>query len=357
MALVCEAPLPERGALLELLPAPEAVVPALPEAELCFTAKAIGLADAGWLLAHATPEQLVACVDLDAWSSTALIPDRARLGAWLAVLADAGEDALLRAARALDAELLVLWLQERLEVWLKPPDSEGDWQPPDGTQTLEGQFFFRARRAGDDLQEVRALLDVLFREEYWTYFRLLQGVAWEIESDLEEWALRWRQGRLLDLGFPTFDEAAALYAIVPARSLDELPERVEPPAGEWPLPIWMPRLPVSASSAHSLLRAFAALGADERHPYLLALLNLANGIAVADRLPLGDAESIPLALEKAIAIASRGLDHLSAARGVSAPEVLRRATLERLFRVGVTLAPELAQRPAPPAEEADTEPE
>jgi len=358
VALVCETPLPARAELLALLPVPEAVVPALPEAELCFTAKAIGLADAGWLLAHATPEQLVACVDLDAWSASELVPDRARLGTWLAVLADAGEAALLRGARALDPELIVLWLKERLEVWLKPSDSEGDFEPPAGAQSLDGQFYFRARREGDDLAEVRALLDVLFREEYWTYFRMLQGVAWELDAETEEWALRWRAGRLLDLGFPELDEAQALYAILPARSLDELPERpVESEGAEWRLPVWMPRLPVSSASSHSLLRALAALGEDERRPFLVALLSLANRIAVADKLPLGDADSIPVALEKAAATVSRGLDHLVAMHGAAAIDVLRRTSLERLFRVGFTLDPG-AVRPEPaPGDAADAEPE
>jgi hypothetical protein len=358
VALVCETPLAARGELLGLLPVPEAVVPALPEAELCFTAKAIGLADAGWLLAHATPEQLVACVDLDAWSASELVPDRARLGTWLAVLADAGEDALLRGARALDPELIVLWLKERLEVWLKPSDSEGDFEPPAGAQSLDGQFYFRARREGDDLAEVRALLDVLFREEYWTYFRMLQGVAWELDAETEEWALRWRAGRLLDLGFPELDEALALYAILPARSLDELPERpVESEGAEWRLPVWMPRLPISSASSHSLLRALAALGEDERRPFLVALLSLANRIAVADKLPLGDADSIPVALEKAAATVSRGLDHLIAVHGAAATDVLRRTSLERLFRVGFTLDPGAVRPEPPPSDAADAEPE
>jgi hypothetical protein len=337
VALVCESPLAARREVLDLLPAPELVIPELPEADLCFTAKAIGLADAGWILAHATPEQVVACVDLDVWSQTDLVPDRERLGAWLTVLSEAGEPALLASARSLDPELLVLWLRDRIEVWLRP--NEQDWQPPDGASTLEGQFFFRARREGDDLAEVRALLDALFREDYWTYFRLLQGVTWELESDTEEWALRWRSGRLEDLGFPSLEEAHALYAIVPARSLDELaPESVAPPDVEWRLPIWMPRLPVSASAAQSLFRALAALAPDERRAYGYAFLTLANRVAVADKLPLGDAESVPLAIEKAATFTSRGIDHLTAARGVSPVDALRRSTLERLFRIGFTLA-------------------
>ena len=43
LALVCDAPVSRRRLLLDLLPAPERVVPLIPEAELVFTVKAIGL--------------------------------------------------------------------------------------------------------------------------------------------------------------------------------------------------------------------------------------------------------------------------------------------------------------------------
>jgi hypothetical protein len=335
VALVCEAPVAARGALLDLLPRPEAVIPRLPEGELTFTAKAVGLGDAAWLLAHATPEQVVACVDLDAWSGTGLVPDPARLRAWLAALVEAGEEALLRGVHALDAELLVLWLRDRIEVALR---TEEGFEPPAGARTLDGQFYFRARGGGDDLEDVEAVLDALFREDYWTYFRLLQGAMWELPSETEEWALRWRAGRLQDLGFPAWEEAMAIYGVLPARSVDALPPAPAAAADvEWRLPIWMPRLPLSPSAAHSLLRALAALGEDERRPHLLAVLALANRVAVADQLPLGDAETIPQALEKAAALASRGLDHLAEVHALDPAEVLRRAGVERLFRVGFSL--------------------
>ncbi|HEX2485520.1 MAG TPA: DUF6178 family protein [Myxococcota bacterium] len=349
VALVCEAPVAARGELLELAPQPERLIPALPEGELAFTAKALGLADAPWVLAHATPEQVVACVDLDAWAGNAHAPDPERLGAWISALAEAGEEPFLRGVQALDAELLVLWLRERAEVWLK---SDEGFEPPPGARTLDGQFYFSARGSGDDLAEIEKLLDALFREDYWSYFRLLQGVMWELESDAQEWALRWRTGRLQDLGFPTWEEAMATYGVLSPRARDELPPA--PSAGpdvDWRLPIWMPRLPLSASAQHSLFRALAALGEDERRPQLLAVLALANRVAVADQLPLGDAETVPLALDKAVRLASRGLDHLAARHGLDPAGVLRRAGVEHLFRVGHSLeraeaAPANEERPA-----------
>jgi hypothetical protein len=343
VSLVCDAPPAARREILDLVARPEALVPALPSAELCFTAKAIGLGDAAWLLAHATEEQLVACLDLDAWSPADLAPDRARVGAWVLALAEAGEEALLRAAQALDPELLVLWLGDRIEVWLKPPGA--DFEPPAGAKTLEGQFFVRARREGDDLEDVEAILDALFRNDYWLYFRLLQGVAWELPSETEEWALRWREGRLLDLGFPSLEESLAIYAAVPARERDALPAEDSPPldAGGFRLPVWMPRLSASESAPHSLLRAIASLPDAERGPHLRALLALANRVAVADKLPLGDAESIPIATRKAAAVASRGLDHLAGLHGVDPREVLRRAPLVHLFRTGHALEREAGE--------------
>jgi hypothetical protein len=334
--LVCETPVRLRGRLLELLPAPELVIPELPEAELCFTAKAIGLADAGWVLEHATDEQLVAAVDLDAWRGAA--PDPASLADWLGAFGEAGPETLVRAARAIDPELLVLGLKDRIEVWLKPAGE--DVEPPPGSRSLEGQFHFRARREGDDLADVETLLRSLFESDYWLYFRLLQGVIWELPSETEEWAARWRSGRLEDLGFPSWDEAMRIYGYVRPDRRAELPADERPfEVGEWPLPVWLPRLPAAGEATHSLFRAIAKLGDEERRACFYAFVALANRVAVADRLPLGDAESIPAALEKAAAVASRGLDHVAAANRLDPTDVLRRVSLPRLFRVGASLDP------------------
>jgi hypothetical protein len=55
---------------------------------------------------------------------------------------------------------------------------------------------------------------------------------------------------------------------------------------------------------------------------------------------LGDAESLPRAIDKATRIASEGLEYVAHENTVSLEEALQRAPLERLFRVGVNLNPE-----------------
>lgn len=329
MALICEAPVTRRAELLDLVAAPDAVIPRIPPAELCFIAKAVGLGDAGWILEHASEEQIVACVDLDAWKGA--LPETSKLDEWLAALADAGEETLLRGARSLDMELLVLEVASRVQVTLV----HGEDMPPTDAHTIDGQFYLAARTSGDDLEDLLSLLQALFQHDYWMYFRLLQGTLWELPSGNEEWALRWRSGRLQDLGFPPLDDAKRIYAHLRSDQLAALPASDRPhEVGEWPLPVWMPALPAALDRESALLRAFAGLAPEARRPQLLAFLALANRVAVADELALGDAETLPVSLAKALRVASRGLEHVAEANAIGLVETLHRTSLERLFRVG-----------------------
>jgi hypothetical protein len=347
VALVCETPLARRAELLSLLPEPESVVPRLPEAELCFTLKAIGVTDASWLLELASEEQIVAGLDLDAWKGA--LPDPAALDEWMGAIVEAGPDTLARTLRALDPELVVCFLDDRIDVELKP-SGDDDWQPPAGAQTLDGQFWFGARNEGDDLAPIVEMLRVLFERDYWSYFRTLQGVVWELPTENAEWALRWRSGRLEDLGFPSWDEAMSIYAHLREEDHAAIPPGAEPFGVEpWRLPVWLPRLPALAGPGAALFEAIALLEAGERQAVFYAFVALANRVAVADAMPLGDAESTPRAIEKAARFAAEGLEFVAEKNALSRVETLRRVPLERLFQVGANRNPQAA-RPTPPPE-------
>jgi hypothetical protein len=340
VALVCDTPLSRRAAILELLPVPEAVIPLIPEADLCFTVKAIGIEDAAWLLEHATPEQVVACVDLDGWRGTAA--DRPALDRWLDTLAMTTDSTFLRSIRALDPELVVLFLKHRIQCFQKPDDDEG-WQPPEGGLTVEGQFYFVAVREGDDLETIVSMLRALFAADYWIYFRMMQGIIHELDIVNEEWALRWRVGRLEDLGFPPWDRAMEIYQFIRRENRTAIPEEATSlDVGEWHLPVWMPSLPASPDQQHLLFRTLAQLEESERRSALYAFIALANKVAVADRMELSDAESTPIAIDKTADFASAGLEFLSTELGLNTADVLRRVPLQRLFSIGANLEPERA---------------
>lgn len=332
VAIVCSAPVARRADLLDLVPHPEQVIPALPEAELVFAVKAIGRADAAWMLSHATDDQLRACVDLDAWRDFAPSPEA--LAEWIATFAEADDDTLLRATAALDPELLMLWMHDRVEVHQKSEDQ--GWQPPGGGQTIDGFFYLVAKRSTDDVDVMMRLIALLFESDNPAYFRLMLGALWEQPSENEEYALRWRTGRMADLGFPSWEEAGAIYAHPRREEIEKLPDSPIT-VDEWHLPLFVPDLPAVANTEVALFRAAAELDDEARRSFFYAFLALANHVAVADKLPLGDAESIPHAIEKAAKVASAGLDHLAERHARPAVEVLRRVPLVRLFRVGVHL--------------------
>ena len=318
------------------------MIPLLPEAELCYTCRAIGLEDASWLLALATNEQLVACFDLDVWRGVRL--DHGRLDTWFAALAEADDETLARAAQSIDTELLVLYLRQHIDVFMKPsPQDDPDWSPPDQSQTLEGQFYFVARNSGDDIAPLLRLLHALFQTDYWLYFRAIQAVREELAPEMEEWALRWRTGRMEDLGFPSWDSAMRIYGFLRPEKQGELPK--EPPVldlASFGLPAWTSALPEARAEERALFRAIRELAPHERGGVFHALISLANRVAVADRMELGDPESLPRALDKATRYASDGLELLARENGLSLDEGLRRVTLERLFRVGANLDREAA---------------
>ncbi len=353
LALVCDAPAARRAALIELAPAPEQLIPLLPEAEFCFTAKAVGLESSAWLLEYATPEQVVACLDLDAWEGHSPVP--AKLDAWIDAIAAAGDGAALRGIQALDPELIVLYLMQRVSVELKPNDDE-DWQPPEGGQTLDGQFYFVALHDGDDVAAIVRILRLLFQADYWFYFRMLQGVIWEISTENVEWAHRWRVGRLQDLGFPTWEEAMELYGYLsPKQRLQIDPDHRPLSVEEWHLPVWIPGLPEGRDSKHSLFRTLAGLEPEERRSAFYAFVSTANKVAVADYMEISDVETTPKAIDKAARWISRGLEHVARERGLTQADVVQRVPLDQLFRIGANLDPDAARPPRPidPSDDVD----
>lgn len=326
---VGDLPAERRADALSLVPDLGPVVRRMPEIDVCATMVAFGPDRSGWILAHATPEQVVACFDLDVWRGLELDPEA--LDAWLLGLSDAGDAALLRAARVLDSELLALWARRHLEFYFRPGEDE-DWEPPDDTRTLDGEYHFRARRPDDDLEVPLRLLHLLFENDQPLYLALVYDAAEGSASGDAEQALRWRSGRLVDLGFPLREEALAAYAwLDPETSTRLTPEARTVDLSPLPATRDRPLLP------YPIFEAIAALPPEEREQALLAFMVLSNKVLVAEQMSLGDADAVRRAMERAAELASRGLDALAERNGLDEVEVVRRLPVEHLFRVGANL--------------------
>jgi hypothetical protein len=215
---------------------PQALVRALPADELYLTIRDVGLGDSATLVQLASAQQFKVFLDLDAWSREGFAPKRAL--PWLrAARAGAHLDpkAAARWARKLselDAEILYLVLRTTLRVLDLEQDDDPEIQSDHFMRTPEGKFVVEFLVDGAEYMAVKGLLDDLYAEDPFKATRLLSALRWELPSELEETALRWRTGRLEDLGHPSLDEALSWFSR-PPRAHGEAPGPPARPAGFW----------------------------------------------------------------------------------------------------------------------------
>ncbi len=187
---------------------------------------------------------------------------------------------------------------------------------------------------GTDYLAVRGLVDDLYAESPFHASRFLSAIRWELPSELEETALRWRTSRLADLGHPTREEALSWFTRPPATPA--------PPAGlpDRPPGFWLARL----GSGSLLARAAAALTGEEREHLELELVAAANAVMVADGIDPGEPEAVRAAVELARAQVELGLAELAGSDLARAAEVLATTAVKTLFQHGFGRALDLAAR-------------
>lgn len=316
-------------------PDPEAFVRSLPAEDLFFTIQEIGHRDAGQLVALASPSQFRTFVDLDAWEGYEFSPER--LSAWLRLAREEGEEGFMRKLRALDIEVQELLIRKIVRVI----DLEEDGEPDEDflgpvERTPEGRFLVVYPPEGPDFALAKGLIDELYGEDPFAAGRFLYAIRWELESELTETALRWRNARLADLGFPAPEEAASLYARV------DLSAPLPPPAG---VPDEGPGFYLAPRDGSTLLgRALDGLGPERRRSAELELVSVLNAALVADSIPPAELDLVRQAIEAVHATLSLGLERLAGADEERATEILESTALRRIFQIGFTLALELRWR-------------
>lgn len=310
-------------------PDPAALVRSLPADELYFTIRDIGLADAAELVRFATPAQFRTFLDLDAWQKDQL--DVARALPWLragragAASDDRREAAWRRKLAALDMELLELVLRDSIRIHDLREEPDPEIESDRFLRTTEGQFIVEFTVDGTEYLAVRGLLDDLYAEEPLRAARLLTALRWELPSELMESALRWRAGRLRDLGYPTLEEALSWFA---------RPARGAPPAmaGGPPRP---PGFFLDLHPRGSLLARAAEGVDDERRAVLeLELLAAANATLVADGVDPSDLEAVRRAVASSRALVEFGLSARAGTEATAIAAALAATPVKVLFQEG-----------------------
>jgi len=344
LAAACQDLRPEaRNEFLMLIDHPEEVVPLLPAAEVCITIRAGGMSEAAWLLELGTPEQRQACVDLDVWREGTIRHERAI--EWIDALIEAGRDTLVKGLTDLDPEFWVLSLQRMTDVVVVGREDER----PEGFFTEDGVVYFRGQ-SDADFARVKEVMQTAFSEAQPYYWKLVYGALFELPSECEEFALRWRQGRLADLGFPDFETAMRVYRPLQPDALESLP--LDSLESESPAAL-VRQHELPAQLRGSLVgEALSELSPERAADVLGYILGVANSIAVADALPLSDGDSVPKALEKAVRGIDRGLRALAERTRTAPARLLETTRPLDLCRLGFTLDGTERELPAPEASDA-----
>lgn len=308
---------------------PQALVRALPADELYLAIRDIGLADALPLVQLASAKQFVAFLDLDAWRGTEFQPSRAMT--WLRAARLGSLDDPRAAARwarklkTLDPELLFLTLRSALHIHDLEQDEDPHIESDRFMRTPENKFIVEFHVEGGDYLAVKGILDDLYAEDPFRATRLLSALRWELDSELSETELRWREARLADLGFPSLEEALSWFARPPATPPGERPGTPARPPGFW----------IAAHAGSAFLDRAAARLADEDRALLEPqLVEAANAVVVADQVDPGDVEAVGRALHAARALIELGLELRAGADEEAGARALAEIPVKRLFQEG-----------------------
>ena len=188
-------------------------VAALEPLEAYYIVREIGLDQALPILLQLSQEQLETCVDLDCWNRYDFAADS--LDEWLAAFALAGPETLARAFFSLDYVVQLLFLTQTVTVYdfvtdQVPQEDEENNKPramtPDGFYLLELKTEMALKI------HPFTLLDALYQYDSIVTHQLLSQVRVDLPTQIEEEALRFRNGRMQDMGFVTPDEAAVLFS-------------------------------------------------------------------------------------------------------------------------------------------------
>lgn len=352
----------ERVRALLNAPNPDELIPAIDVQSFHALVQEAGLDEAWELLALATPEQLVAFVDLDAWKEDAL--DSARFADWLDIVLQLPDDRFSLLWESLDPELAVLWLRTHTGILIWEDDEEliDAIDGPVATSP-DGVFAIVFENEEEHGPLVRHLLERVYALGIEQGHRLLQAVRWELSAQLTEEAWVARRHRLEDLGYAPPEEAVEVYAWRDPRVWTQ---RVRDRAGQAtgpdvalvtgllpPLESVLQRLEASRSSSHpsALSRAISALSLRWRGADLEALVDsivsqlraIINRVHVADGGEPGDRQRARQSAERAEGYLNIGLALTARDQDALAASILGTTPLKLLHQIGYSATAQLGR--------------
>ena len=184
----------------------------LTPSELYFTMDAGGWPEAADLVLQATPEQMLGVFDLDCWEKDRFEPERQL--AWMMTMLETDHERLASRMRVIDYEYLLMFFSEFIRVrrfeWSDISEESTD---DSELMTVDEEYQFQLIKPDEKLHnEITALIQHLYTTNHELYKQIMEGLIWELPSNLEEYNLCIRSGRMADNGFPEHLEALGMFS-------------------------------------------------------------------------------------------------------------------------------------------------
>jgi hypothetical protein len=293
-----------------------------------------GLSDAAEVLEFLSPIQVQQILDLDAWKHDQIDP--AKMENWLEALYEASPARAVQAFHELDIELSAFLLKTHTQIYHVEMCEEPSHPPEQVLYTPDGRFMiaFHGRAVW------RQILEQLMARDLQYTLGLIESIRYETESVLEEEALRWRDGRMQDLGFAPFEESKAILALVnpndpslrggvaDAAIHDGLLRSARNDEHTQPISSSILRL---VNQKGLFQQSFERLNEAQQVRVLQELVSTCNRVHVAFNRQPGELTALKETVTYVVLMIEKALEHFT-------PEHLGSAPIAKLFQVGRFLA-------------------
>jgi hypothetical protein len=300
------------------------------------------------LLELAHPQQIRTALDLDCWDKDGL--KSRQVLTWLEELQRSGGEVLTKTLLSLDIELLTAAFRSHLRIHATLPFEEED-EPINYDEIIANELYRIEFLDEEDSfnEHIRRLLSSLRMSNLDFYHNLMQNIMWGQDREAEEWAYRWKSGRLQDEGFPDYYDALTTYHMVdlehPLPDLAEplsapgLPEGIET-SGIIPTYTW--GLTPSGSVLDNILEAHLPLETQER--LCGEMVYLCNRELVIDQVDFTYVQAIHNSLSRVHAYLNLGIEYLNRHGAQPLSTLLASNSLQSVFAIGFTLSMRLHQQ-------------
>lgn len=350
-ATLAKRPRDKMNALLDN-PDTTAAVQALSPVEFYDLYHEVGPGDAMALLEYASAEQVQTCLDLDIWRGDEISDDA--LTPWIEPLLALPVEKFAELFDHIDPEITALYLHRNVHLYVAE-DKNDEVEIPETeskniAQTPDFLYWVAYPEDDDKAELLRQLVDKLYAafgvKKAWS---ILEGMHWEMETDLQEQAYHFRTERIRELGFMPRDEAAAIFATFPvAKLIDEIKNAADKECIVRTSCIsdklTMALATVDDSPAADTYFAKILSQLQNRLSIRSQLVAIAQQIATFDGYQPHETDGFDNAMILGIAYLNLGLEYASEHNDDLAEKILRSVPLHRLVTLGWNITLELRRK-------------